>query len=42
MFVINVELECGGKMFNAILQGMNDADKKGDLCLEHEIPENQK
>ncbi|MEK6824183.1 MAG: hypothetical protein AABY06_04065 [Nanoarchaeota archaeon] len=32
----------GQKMFNAILQGMNDADKKGDLCLEHEIPENQK
>ena len=27
----------GQRMFNAILQGMNAADKKGDLCFEHEI-----
>ena len=29
----------GERMFNAILQGMNNADKKGDLGMEHEIPQ---
>ena len=32
----------GQRMFNAILQGMNNANAKGDLCLEHEIPKDQK
>ena len=31
----------GQKMFKTILQGMNNADEKGDLCLEHEIIDNQ-
>lgn len=31
----------GDKMFSAIVQNMEDARNKGDLCLEHEIPENQ-
>lgn len=29
----------GEKMFNAIVQNMENARSKGDLCLEHEIPE---
>ena len=29
----------GERMFNAILQGMNNADKNGDLGMEHEIPQ---
>mgnify|MGYP001614304230 FL=1 len=32
----------GQRMFSTILKGMNDANAKGDLCLEHEIPEDQK
>ena len=28
----------GQRMFNTILQSMNQADEKGDLCFEHEIP----
>ena len=31
----------GEKMFNAIVQNMENARDKGDLCLEHEISENQ-
>lgn len=26
----------GEKMFNAIVQNMEDAKERGDLCLEHE------
>ncbi|MEK6817165.1 MAG: hypothetical protein AABX80_00010 [Nanoarchaeota archaeon] len=32
----------GQRMFKAILQSMNNANEKGDLCLEHEIPEDKK
>lgn len=32
----------GPKMFKAILQGMNDANAKGDLCLQHDVIEDRK
>jgi len=31
----------GQKMFKTILQGMDNANERGDLCLNHEIPENK-
>ncbi len=31
----------GPRMFNTILQGMNDANAKGDLGIEHALPEDQ-
>ncbi len=32
----------GEKMFNTIIQNMEEARDKGDLCLEHEISDYQK
>lgn len=31
----------GHRMFNAILQGMNKADERGDLGIEHALPEDK-
>lgn len=32
----------GQRMFNVILQEMNKADERGDLGIEHTLPEDKK